>query len=101
MYLHSHFHSEPDIGTRFHNELVWIFQNGTAYRCFCTEKRLDLLRKDALRRRETPKYDNRCRFLTTDQIEDKLRLNQPHVIRFKVGRRLAAHVHTNKTNLIL
>lgn len=32
-----------------------------AYHCFCTERRLELLKKEALKARQVPKYDNRCR----------------------------------------
>lgn len=70
-------------------DLYWqhietLLQNGTAYRCFCAPKRLDLLRKDALRRREVPKYDNRCRHLTPEDVDKKLKQNAPYVIRFKL-----------------
>ncbi|KAK3596712.1 hypothetical protein CHS0354_025010 [Potamilus streckersoni] len=61
-----------------------LIKNGLAYRCFCTPHRLELLRKEAMRRRENPGYDNRCRHLTSDQIEEKLAQNTPYVIRFKV-----------------
>ncbi|CAN7996316.1 unnamed protein product [Ixodes hexagonus] len=54
---------------------------GHAYRCICTDARLDLLRKDALRNRQIPRYDNRCRSLDPDS--PKL-AGQPHVIRFKL-----------------
>lgn len=56
-----------------------------AYYCFCTDRRLDLLRKDALRRREVPKYDNYCRHLSTEEIQEKLAAQIPYCIRFKVG----------------
>lgn len=58
-----------------------LISNGHAYRCFCTERRLDLLRRDAIRANEAPKYDNRCRHLTDAKIAEKLDKNDPHVIR--------------------
>ncbi|XP_013786927.1 probable glutamate--tRNA ligase, mitochondrial isoform X1 [Limulus polyphemus] len=61
-----------------------LLENGTAYRCFCTESRLKLLRKEALRLREIPKYDNRCRGLSTEEIQARLKENQPYVVRFKL-----------------
>ena len=33
---------------------------GQAYYCYCTEAELDVRRKDALARKEIPKYDRRC-----------------------------------------
>ena len=60
------------------------WQNGTAYYCFCSPKRLDLLRREAVRRGETPRYDNRCRHLQPEEVKDKLANKTPHVIRLKV-----------------
>lgn len=69
----------------------WL-QNGTAYHCFCSPKRLDLLRRDAVRRGETPRYDNRCRHLQPEEVKDKLASKTPYVIRLKVQAYLAVLV---------
>ncbi|XP_065358917.1 nondiscriminating glutamyl-tRNA synthetase EARS2, mitochondrial [Calliphora vicina] len=61
-----------------------LLDNGTAYRCFCTERRLDLLRKEAVRARQIPKYDNKCRHLTEKQINEHLAKQTPFCIRFKL-----------------
>lgn len=61
-----------------------LLENGSAYYCFCNDRRLSLLRKDAIRRREVPKYDNRCRFLTKEETEEKLNSSDSYCIRFKV-----------------
>ncbi|XP_017081092.1 probable glutamate--tRNA ligase, mitochondrial [Drosophila eugracilis] len=61
-----------------------LLQNGTAYRCFCTERRLDLLRKEALRTRQVPRYDNKCRHLKTAEIDSLLAKGTAHCIRFKL-----------------
>ena len=65
---------------------IYVLQSGAAYFCFCSQRRLELLKKDALRRREVPKYDNRCRHLTSEEVEAKLKVDSPYVIRLKVGR---------------
>lgn len=62
-----------------------LLNNGSAYRCFCTERRLDLLRKEAIRRREVPKYDNKCRHLTKENIMELLSENKSYCVRFKLG----------------
>lgn len=62
-----------------------LLNNGSAYHCFCTEKRLQLLRRAALKQQEIPKYDNKCRHLPLDVVEDKLLKKEPSCIRFKVG----------------
>lgn len=61
-----------------------LLKNGTAYYCFCTERRLDLLRREAVKNREVPKYDNKCRHLTHDQISKNLAEGNKYCIRFKV-----------------
>lgn len=61
-----------------------LLQKGSAYRCFCTERRLELLRKEALRTRQVPRYDNKCRHLTEAQLEPLLANGTPHCIRFKL-----------------
>ncbi|KAJ8001387.1 hypothetical protein DPEC_G00168990 [Dallia pectoralis] len=61
-----------------------LVQAGKAYRCFCSQQRLELLKKEALRSGQTPRYDNRCRHLRTDQVQEKLGQGVPHVIRFQL-----------------
>ncbi|XP_073840447.1 putative glutamate--tRNA ligase, mitochondrial [Musca autumnalis] len=61
-----------------------LLENGSAYRCFCTERRLELLRKEALRTRQVPKYDNKCRHLSQKQIDEHLVKSTPYCIRFKL-----------------
>ncbi|XP_057700453.1 nondiscriminating glutamyl-tRNA synthetase EARS2, mitochondrial [Corythoichthys intestinalis] len=58
--------------------------SGNAYHCFCTPQRLELLKKEALRTGQTPRYDNRCRHLRTEQVQEKLAQGTPHVIRFRL-----------------
>ncbi|XP_036392803.1 probable glutamate--tRNA ligase, mitochondrial isoform X1 [Megalops cyprinoides] len=61
-----------------------LVDKGAAYHCFCSPQRLELLKKEALRSRQTPRYDNRCRHLRPDQVAEKLGQGQPHVIRFRL-----------------
>ncbi|GAB0093048.1 Glutamyl-tRNA synthetase [Sergentomyia squamirostris] len=68
----------------YHREVKKLLDNGSAYYCFCSERRLELLRKEALRVREVPKYDNRCRHLTPGQIAEKLAAKDTFCIRFKL-----------------
>ncbi|ELT97441.1 hypothetical protein CAPTEDRAFT_170963 [Capitella teleta] len=68
----------------YHEKIKPLLENGSAYRCFCTGRRLDMLRREALQRGETPKYDNKCRHLTEGEREEKLASGAPHVIRFKL-----------------
>lgn len=68
----------------YRTEVKKLLENGNAYYCFCSERRLDLLRKDALKTRQIPKYDNRCRHLTPIQIAEKLANHDTFCIRFKL-----------------
>ncbi|XP_062244698.1 probable glutamate--tRNA ligase, mitochondrial [Platichthys flesus] len=61
-----------------------LLQSGDAYHCFCSPQRLELLRKEALRSGQTPRYDNRCRHLRADQVQEKLDQGTSHVIRFRL-----------------
>jgi len=58
---------------------------GHAYPCFCTNKRLELVKKQAVRDGNIPKYDNRCRHLPSAVVEEKKRQGMPYCIRFKLS----------------
>lgn len=66
----------------YHQHLEALIATGHAYYCFCTERRLQLLRRDAIRANEIPKYDNRCRHLPSDKVSEKLARNDPKVVRY-------------------
>ncbi|XP_053202687.1 probable glutamate--tRNA ligase, mitochondrial [Panonychus citri] len=62
------------------NELL---DKGLAYRCFCSTTRLDLLRREAIKNRSIPRYDNRCRHLTDKEVDEKLSSNARYAVRFR------------------
>lgn len=57
---------------------------GGAYHCFCSEQRLDDLRKAAEARQETFKYDGRCRGIAKDEARRRIAAGEPHVIRQRI-----------------
>ncbi|KAF7662362.1 hypothetical protein LDENG_00237350 [Lucifuga dentata] len=61
-----------------------LVERGQGYYCFCSPQRLELLKKEALKTGQTPRYDNRCRHLRADQVQGKLAHGTPHVIRFRL-----------------
>ena len=63
-----------------------LLESGHAYRCFCSREELDAQRKEAEARKQPFMYDGRCRRLSPEQIEEKLREGMPFVIRFRVPR---------------
>jgi len=61
-----------------------MVNEGKAYYCFCTERRLALLKQEQQKRKEHIRYDNRCRNLTDEETQRKLKGGQPYVVRFKM-----------------
>lgn len=57
-----------------------LVEKGLAYRCFCTEERLQELHKDD----PNAKYDRHCLSLSQEEIEKKLQAGEPYVIRQKI-----------------
>ena len=54
-----------------------LIEKGMAYRCFCTEARLQELHKND----PNAKYDGHCRHLSPEEIQAKLDAGVPYVIR--------------------
>jgi len=66
----------------YREKVAELIEKGGAYRCFCTDHRLDLLRKDAIRRGENHRgYDNKCRHLSAEEVGAQLRDEMPYVVR--------------------
>lgn len=52
-----------------------------------TFKRLDMLRREAARRHEIPKYDYHCRRLTNEEVKKRLENGENYAVRFKFERK--------------
>ena len=61
-----------------------LLKEELAYHCYCSAKELDLRRREALRKGIAPRYDNRCRNLTSRQVEEYRREGRRPAMRFKV-----------------
>lgn len=68
----------------FSDQVKFILEAGAGYHCFCTDLRLDLLRREALKARQVPRYDNRCRHLSEAEVRERLERGDEYCIRFKV-----------------
>lgn len=66
---------------KYANQLV---EAGLAYYCFCTEERLELLRKDQEAAKLPTRYDFHCRYLLPEEIKERLDRGDKYVIRMKV-----------------
>eukprot|EP00088_Acartia_fossae_P037005 TRINITY_DN3819_c0_g1_i2.p1 TRINITY_DN3819_c0_g1~~TRINITY_DN3819_c0_g1_i2.p1 ORF type:complete len:526 (+),score=53.93 TRINITY_DN3819_c0_g1_i2:39-1616(+) len=62
-----------------------MIREGQAYRCFCTEKRLEILRKESAKMRTPNIYDRRCLHLSEAEIAEKLEAGVKHTVRFKLS----------------
>ncbi len=58
-----------------------LLDNGTAYRCFCTAERLDVVRAEQRQRKETARYDGFCRTLSREESDRRASAGEAHVIR--------------------
>ncbi len=61
-----------------------LFEKKSAYHCFCTQARLEELRKSQEAQKRAPRYDKHCLNLTTDEVKAKLDAGESHVIRLNV-----------------
>ena len=63
-----------------------LFQEGRSYKCFCSEERLEKLRKEQLSRGKMPRYDGRCRSLSAEETAKMESSGLHPVLRFRVGK---------------
>ncbi len=61
-----------------------LIASGNAYPCFCTEERLKNMRDEQMKRKQAPMYDRHCLSLSPDDIEQRLKAKEKHVIRMKM-----------------
>ena len=61
-----------------------LIDKKVAYYCFCSQERLQQLRKDQEAQKLPPKYDKHCLNLKTEELAEKLKNNEPHIIRLNV-----------------
>ena len=79
-----------DIYNKYAHELV---EKGEAYCCFCSEERLEELRKTAELEKRAFQYDGYCKNLTKEQIEEKINNGEKYVIRQKMPKEGTSSYH--------
>ncbi|PIQ85118.1 MAG: glutamate--tRNA ligase [Candidatus Omnitrophica bacterium CG11_big_fil_rev_8_21_14_0_20_45_26] len=72
---------QPDVYLESLNQLR---KQDKVYPCYCTPDELVARRKEALMMKRPPRYDNRCRHLTREEIQKKEQAGIRPTIRFKV-----------------
>jgi glutamyl-tRNA synthetase len=60
-----------------------LLDTGHAYRCFCTPQRLQQVREQQQKMKQSPRYDGRCRGLSRDESDRRAAAGEPFTIRFK------------------
>jgi len=70
-----------EIYKKYADELI---KNKHAYYCFCTPETLKQMRTEQMEAGEAAKYDRRCLKLTGQEIQEKIKNNEPYVIRLKI-----------------
>lgn len=61
-----------------------LIASGHAYRCFCSEQRLDEMRKAQRARNEQTRYDRTCLALAGAEVAARVGAGEPHVVRLKM-----------------
>lgn len=60
-----------------------LLEEDKAYLCFCSEEEIEKDREEMLKKGLMPKYSRKCRNLSKEQIDEKLKENPNPVVRFK------------------
>jgi len=84
---------QSERGDIYKEHVQKLVDSGNAFYCFCTEERLDALRKEQQENRQQPGYDGLCQALTLDEVKEKLVRGEKHVIRMHKPRRGTCTVH--------
>lgn len=61
-----------------------LLEQGSAYRCFCSPERLDLVRLEQQAKKQAPRYNKHCRDLNSEEIEKRVSAGEGYVIRQKM-----------------
>jgi nondiscriminating glutamyl-tRNA synthetase len=61
-----------------------LLASGVAYRCFCTQERLDALKAEQLAVGKMPKYDRMCLGLGVEEVRQRLDSGEQATVRFLV-----------------
>jgi glutamyl-tRNA synthetase len=69
---------------RNHADAMRMVENGTAYRCFCTQAELAERRAAAEAAKDSFKYDRRCDRLDPAEVEARVKAGTPFTVRFRV-----------------
>ncbi len=77
----------------YQQHLKILEEKGFVYRCYCTQQELQARRREALAMKRPPRYDNRCRTISENEIKAREAEGVRPTIRFKVedNRKIIVH----------
>ena len=70
-----------EIYDQYYQQLI---NDGLAYPCFCSEKKLAMTRKAQRAAGQAPRYPGTCRHLQKDEIDKKIELGEKPTLRFRM-----------------
>ncbi len=70
-----------------------LVESGQAFYCFCTHERLQNVREEQIRNKETTKYDGTCRDISLEEADRRIQNGENHVVRFKTSKIGTTTVH--------
>jgi glutamyl-tRNA synthetase len=65
-----------------------LVEKGAAYYCFCTKEHLEQVHAERLKMHLPPRYDQHCAHLTKEEIAQKIKNNEPKIVRLKVPKNM-------------
>ena len=75
---------QSDRSQIYSNHIALLLDKGKAFHCFCSEERLNALRKEQIANKTQIGYDGHCLGMSNEEVQRKLNLNEPSVIRMKI-----------------
>lgn len=70
--------------TIYKKHIQILLERGHAYYCFATAEELEAMRQAQIAKGLPPKYDRRHRYLTPEEVQEKLDQGIPYVVRMKM-----------------
>ncbi len=67
----------------YHEAADKLLKKDHAYLCYCSPERLDIMRREQMKRKQPPKYDRRCRYLSQQEKKQLETSGITPVVRFK------------------
>jgi len=61
-----------------------LIDKDLAYYCFCSKERLEQVREAQRAEKKPPRYDQHCRNLSKEEVQERIGAGEEHVVRLKV-----------------